>query len=124
MTHARHDDPRDLVLTWPAARPLASYLAALAQACESGEVINYRVSFPPRVAAIRRVYMLHGGAVRGWSTYRETVYRRAGQVSDGTGGYWPEGWYIVRNADWHPIAPVPMRGFQGFRYLPEVSKCR
>jgi hypothetical protein len=62
--------------------------------------------------------MVHTGQIRGWSTYRETVYRRAGEVRDPAGGYWPEGWYIVRDPDWHVLRrPLPMPGFRGVRYL-------
>jgi hypothetical protein len=107
---------RDLVLTWPKSRPLRSYLATLAQARRRGDVINYRVTHPP-LGAIRRVYMVHDGALRGWGTFRGIAYRGAGEVADGAGGFWPAGWYVTRDPDWHPLdKPIPMPGFRGFRY--------
>jgi hypothetical protein len=118
----RQQSARDLILTWPKTRRLPVYLSTLEDARGRGDVINYRVAFPPSTAprAFERVYMVHDGAIRGWSTFREIAYRGTGQVRDRGGGFWPEGWYIVREPDWHPLdRPLPMVGFRGFRYLEE-----
>lgn len=115
---------RDIVITWPQTRTLESYLDACARAKDAGEVINYRVRNPPEVDfgawADRRgrVYVVHGGFVRGYNDWLYTTYRETGEVLDPvTGGFWPPGVYLVRDPAWHPIEPVPMRGFRGWRYF-------
>ena len=116
---------KDLVLTWPKTTPLRAYVAGLEQAAQRNEVINYRVANPPTInngnaPRLTRVYMVHDGFIRGWSTLIGVEWRGAGVVRDRGGGFWPEGWYIVRHPDWHPIElrhQIKMRGFQGFRYI-------
>jgi hypothetical protein len=110
-----------LVLTWPRSRPLESYLAELREAEARDLVINYRVASRPRVEAGGRCYMAHGGALRGWSEILGIEERGRHEVRDPAGGYWPPGIYVVRSPRWHAIEPVPMRGFQGYRYLPEAN---
>lgn len=114
--------PRDLVLTWPKSTSLLTYLGILARAHEQDLVINFRVASPPLIGddEVKRVYMVHDGKIRGWNPFVAVEYRPAGVVKDRAGGYWPEGWYIVRRPLWHPLADrdlVKMRGFQGFRYI-------
>lgn len=113
----------DIVVTWPKTQSLDVYVRNLSQALRQGQQINYRVSRLPKwedgVLGRRpaRCYMVHDGAVRGYTTILETMWRGAGEVKRvGEPGFWPQGWYIVRSASWIPIKPVPMRGFQGWRW--------
>lgn len=110
---------KDLVVTWPKSKPLSAYLKELERAVAERLEINFKV--PTRPAWAGRCYMVHDGAIRGYNLVTGIVYRRAGEVarveSDALAGFWPEGWYIVRAPEWHPIIPIPMRGFQGYRYL-------
>ncbi|GAC1533808.1 MAG: hypothetical protein NVS3B1_28240 [Marmoricola sp.] len=101
----------DIVVTWPQVKPLADYLAELDRALREDLLINYRVAFLPS-APLRRCYMVYAGQVRGWCMIVESKLRGEGEV-DG----WPAGKYIVRSPWWHPVEPVPMRGFQGWRYF-------
>lgn len=113
----------DMVVTWPKSKALEVYLHELEQATALGLEINFRVPTPPtRVEAIERCYIVHSGYVRGWNAVRSITKRGerevARVVSDAFSGFWPAGWYIVRDPEWHPIDPlVPMRGFQGWRYF-------
>lgn len=118
---------RDIVVTWPKTRPLASYLAELERATDEGLEINFRVPHTPRweFGALRerraRCYMVHDGYVRGYNEIRFVTYRGPNEVarveSDSFAGFWPEGWYIVRDPQWRPIDPIEMRGFQGWRWF-------
>lgn len=122
--------PRDLVLTWPKKDALKTYLGILARAHENDLVINFRVPTPPLVGEgeIERVYMVHDGVIRGWNPFVSVEYRGEGEVQQARGGgYWPEGWYIVRKPLWHPLGDkdlIPMRGFRGFRYIELERKAR
>lgn len=110
----------DLIITWPKTRPLQSYLDECARAVSQELMINYRVSYPParmKLAADARVYVVHDGAVRGWSSFSSVIYCAEGEVRGVAGDPdWPEGWYIVRHPDWHPCAETPYMGFRGWRY--------
>lgn len=114
---------RDIVLTWPKSTDLKTYLSVLGRAHEQGLVINYRVASPPIIeeGEVERVYMVHDGKIRGWNPFEAVEYRGAGEVQQARGGgYWPEGWYIVRKPLWHPLPDdklITMLGFQGFRYI-------
>ncbi len=115
---------KDIVLTWPKTKPLADYLAELARAAAEGLVINYRVIHlptwdPPPKDSNVRCYMVHEGHVRGWSEVLYVALRGENEVADSTGGFWPPGKYIVRSPIWHPIEPIPMRGFRGWRWFDE-----
>lgn len=119
-------EARDIAVTWPQTKLLAGYLAELARAERYGLEINYRVrslpSWPnqisdhgwngwPHGVAHPRCYMIHSGFVRGWCEVNGTCWREDGEV-DG----WPAGNYIVRDPAWHPVDPVPMVGFRGWRW--------
>lgn len=120
---------RDICVTWPKSRPLDSYLAELARAEREGLEINYRVGRLPAwpgamwdhgtlgfvygQQGVPRCYMVHSGFVRGWCSILYGCHREAGEVAG-----WPAGLYIVRSPVWHALAdPIPMRGFQGWRWM-------
>lgn len=115
---------RDLVITWPKSLRLADYLSACATAKVRGEVINYRVAKRPSFdfGAHRdrpcRVYVVHDGAVRGYQELLYVTWREEAEVVDPhSKGFWPAGWYLARDPEWHAVEPVPMHGFQGWRYF-------
>jgi len=112
---------RDIVATWPKTKPLEDYLADREELW-----INYRVaSIPhwqdeicdhgwnswPFGVERPKCFMVYDGAVRGWLEVMGACWRENGEVEG-----WNEGWYIVRDPTWHPIEPLPMKGFQGWRW--------
>lgn len=112
----------DVIVTWPQTKALSTYLQELEHAVELGLEINFRVPAPPKLDSVERCYIVHSGYVRGWNPIRSITKRGerevARVVSDAFSGWWPAGWYIVRDPAWHPIEPlIPMRGFQGWRYF-------
>lgn len=124
---------RDVVVTWPKTRPLESYLMELGRAVKRGLQINYRVARPPRWEDAHedhgwigwdygvkhpRCFMVYNGFVRGWCRIDGVCWRMEGRVLDpATGSFMRAGWYIVRDPEWHSIEPIPMRGFQGWRWF-------
>lgn len=113
---------RDIVVTWPKSRPLSSYLDELLKAYAQGLEINYRVSRLPQLdfAAWEerpgRCYMVHDGAVRGYNEINRFTHRS--DVRDPISGeLMRPGYYIVRDPRWIPITPIPMAGFQGWRWF-------
>lgn len=109
---------RDLIITWPKTRSLDSYLEACEAARVHAEVLNFRIHNPPTEwHEGMRVYVVHARAVRGWHQLLDVCRRGYREVRDPGGGWWPPGTYLVRHAEWHPIEPIPMRGFQGWHYF-------
>lgn len=113
---------RDLIVTWPKTTPLQDYLDELAHAERDDLVINYRVAHLPRLKLepgnAARCYMVYDGQVRGWCQMLGVAWRGPGEVRRvGDSGFWPEGSYIIRSPTWHPVEPLRMRGFQGWRYF-------
>ncbi len=110
----------DLVITWPKTRPLDSYLEECEKAAEAGFVVNYRVANRPDVEIGDRCYVVYDGAVRGWQVIYGCWWRD--DVTDPTTGrLMKPGYYVVRDPAWNPIEPIPMKGFQGFRYFREAQ---
>lgn len=111
----------NIVITWPKSRSLESYLIELDKADKAGEFINFRLPTKPKEHEVSLCYIVHDGAIRGWNDVVSIDYRPEGVVRDPiTGDYWPAGFYVVRDPHWHPLKdPIPMKGFQGFRYYEE-----
>lgn len=115
----------DLVVTWPKNVPLASYVAAIHNAKARERVINYRVARPPDREVVLstfdpepRLYRVHDGAVRGYTPITGILYRGKNEVERVDGeGFWPAGWYIVCAAEFTDCKPLPMKGFQGWRWF-------
>jgi hypothetical protein len=104
-----------IVVTWPKSRPLSSYLEELAKASRNDEFIHYRVPSLPSIPFGARCYQVHDGAIRGWLTMLG-FSDGSGVIDPITGLSWPKGNYIVRLPRWHPVDPIPMQGFRGWRY--------
>lgn len=113
----------DLVITWPKTKRFDDYLHACAGAQMRNEDINYRISKAPNFdfgahyPRPGRVYVVYDGFVRGYHELKFVIYRDDHEVLAVDGkGYWPAGWYLVRDPAWHEIELIPMKGFQGWRY--------
>lgn len=111
----------DLILTWPKKRALESYLRELERARKAEELAFFKVpTLPTKLATSEpRTYMLHDGAIRGYlvTKFLATVHPGGSFKDSVTGDDLAPGNYIVRDPKWHPIEPVPMKGFRGFRYM-------
>jgi hypothetical protein len=107
----------DIIITWPKRRALESYLEELKKAWLAGRVIGYRVASRPNVEEGDRCYVVHSGKLRGWNEIFAVEYR--GDVIDPlTHKPMRPGYYIIRDAEWHPC-PEPLKemvGFRGYRY--------
>ena len=111
----------DLIVTWPKARILSSYLEELMKAERNHQHINFRIHNPPKGVNWGnddRCFMVHSGWIRGFNYIVDVLRRGPEEVIDPiTGEFWPEGTYIVRDPEWHPIKPLLKSGFQGWRYF-------
>lgn len=115
------------MVTWPKTRPLESYLSELEKAHARGLHVNYRIARPPRSGSLdgedRRLYRVHDDQVRGCTRIVGARWQPEGRVLDPvTGTFWRAGYYIVCDPEWWALTPtIPMRGFQGWRWLERPS---
>lgn len=72
----------------------------------------------PRIAAGERVWYVEDGYIRGFCVVSRVLRRGTDEVCGTTGRVWPHGVYVYMDATtWQWIRPIPMRGFQGYRYV-------
>lgn len=64
-----------------------------------------------------RIYFVEDGYVRGFALLDHTRTAQEPRTCDTTGREYPEGFFLFMRADsWKWIQPIPMQGFQGWRY--------
>lgn len=69
-----------------------------------------------------RMYYTENGFITGYAIITR-FDRKHNQRCDTTKRMWPNGWYVECNAvTWKWIEPIPYKGFQGWRYMPEHLK--
>ena|ERR1035437_6480329 len=109
----------DIAVTWPKKRSLSSYYAELENAERLGLVINFKIpTMPQQGFVVARCYMVHNGYVRCWNRVLNILERGPRDVKRIEGGFWSPGIYVVRSPARHELRhPVPMKGFQGYRYV-------
>lgn len=112
----RNRKMRDIVVTLPATVKWEDYEKELEQVI-TGEIrLNFKVpNFPKETGVGCKCYVVHKGFVRGWM---EIVgFRDDDFLCEFTGKYW-DGKFIERSGEFHYLLePIPMKGFQGFRYF-------
>jgi len=75
------------------------------------------VTLAPEVLPGDRVYYVEDGYIRGFAVVKRIYATASGEACDTTGRRWPPGVYVFMDAKtWKWIRPIPMKGFQGFRY--------
>lgn len=63
-----------------------------------------------------RIYYVEDGFIRGFGTVSMIV--DSPMTCDTTGRYWGQGIHAIFPANsWTWIKPIPMKGFQGYRYM-------
>ena len=104
--------PRDIVITIPKSVKWDDYKKEL-YAAMNGETLNFKVNAFPKTAAGKRCYICYCGEVIGYHVISGMSEKEFTCTT--TGNEW-KGKFIERTGHFHMIEPVPMKGFQGFRY--------
>jgi hypothetical protein len=110
----------DIIVTTPRSE-MANAAREAADCIRDGGGQYFR-RFPlrqhPLVEPGDRVYYVEDGFIRGFARIEITLDDSSGKRCDTTGRDWSPGFYVYMAASsWHWIRPIPMRGFQGFRYV-------
>jgi hypothetical protein len=109
---------KNICVTLPSNVDWSDYDKELEQVKDYKMVMNFRVPFLPKKEDrpfIKRCYICHRGFVVGWMDVVGFVDEFDFECQ-ATGKKW-NGKFIQRSGPFHPIAPVPMKGFRGFRYV-------
>ena len=114
----------DIIVTTPKSQMAnAAQEAADCIAANGGEYFRrFAPSGVPRIHPGERVWYVEDGFIRGFCMV--VGVKLASEMKCATTGReWPAGHYVIMDATrWYWIKPIPMKGFQGFRYV-RFSKC-
>jgi hypothetical protein len=111
----RRGSARDIIITIPKSIEWSEYQKELAEA-ERGGILNFKVSQFPNTAKGRKCYLVYDGNILGYMIISGMSEKEFTCTT--TGKAW-KGKFIERSGKFFPITPIPMRGFQGFRYFEE-----
>lgn len=121
------DQVRDIVVTTPKSQMATAALEAeQARALDGVERSFYFRNLGKHGGANlgkgSRVYYVEDGYLRGFGVVEsdEDIIHRPFNRCETTGKLFMDGWYAYIPADsWQWIAPIPYKGFQGWRYAPD-----
>jgi len=106
---------RDIIITLPAKIEWNEYQKELDMVKDGTNVLNFKVSYFPKETGIgSKCYLIHRGVIKGWMLI--VGFEEKDFVCEVTGNKW-SGKFIQRSGMFYPISPIPMKGFQGFRYF-------
>lgn len=104
-----------ICITLPSNILWSEYKKELDQVKDWKAELNFKVPFLPK-EKVDRCYLCYKGNIIGWMKIID--YSIDNFTCEVTGKKW-SGYFIKRSGPFHLIKPVPMKGFQGFRYIEE-----
>ena len=106
--------PKDIIITLPKSISWDDYQKELDLVKDRKNIMNFKVNNFPKTQKGCKCYLVHNGVLKGWMEI--TGMSEKDFVCSTTGKNW-KGKFIERSGPFHYIDPVPMKGFQGFRYM-------
>ena len=108
----------DIVITIPKSIKWSEYEKELSAAAD-GDTLNFKVNFLPKTSVGNKCYVCYNNQVIGYHVI-SGLSKKTFKCTT-TGNDW-SGNFIERTGIFHRIEPIPMRGFQGFRYFKNISQ--
>lgn len=105
---------RDIIITLPKSIKWEDYEKELETVKNWSEVMNFKVNNFPKTSKGCKCYLIHNGVIKGWM---EIVGLTEKEFYCSTTGKEWKGKFIERSGPFNYIEPIPMKGFQGFRYM-------
>jgi hypothetical protein len=106
---------KDIIITLPSKINWDDYQKELDAVKGGKAVLNFKVPFFPKETGVGcKCYLIYKGYVRGWMKIVGMVEKEFN--CEVTGKKW-KGKFIQRSGEFNKIPPIPMKGFQGFKYL-------
>ena len=104
---------KDIIITIPKSIKWEEYEKELL-AAEKGEVLNFKVNNFPKTSIGNKCYVCYNSNIIGYHIISGLSDKSFDCTT--TGQNW-SGKFIERTGEFHKIDPIPMKGFQGFRYF-------
>lgn len=104
----------DIIITIPKSIPWEEYKKELKAVEDYSSVMNFKTQHFPKTNVGDKCYLLYNGLILGWMEITG-LSEKTFQCTT-TGKVWT-GKFIERSGPLHKINPIPMKGFQGFRYI-------
>lgn len=76
--------------------------------------MNFKVAHFPDTGPGQKCFLVHDGFVKGYMIISGLSEKEFSCTT--TGKHW-KGKFVERTGKFHTIKPIPMKGFQGFRYI-------
>lgn len=106
-------EPRDVIITLPKNIKWDDYEKELEKVKDGNEVMNFKVNHLPNTSVGNKCFIVHDGFIKGWMNI--VGLSKKDFTCSTTGKHW-KGSFIERSGPFNYIDPIPMKGFQGFRY--------
>ena len=107
-------EKKDIIITIPKSVKWTDYEKEIDAVKDYTQVMNFKVNNFPKVLKGSKCYLLYDGNIIGWM---EIVGLSEKDFKCSTTGNDWKGKFIERSGPFHKIDPIPMKGFQGFRYF-------
>ncbi len=104
---------KDIIITVPKSIVWSEYQKEL-DAAANGETLNFKVNGFPKTMKGNKCYICYAGNIVGYHII-SGMSEKEFQCTT-TGNMW-KGKFIERTGKFNKIEPIPMKGFQGFRYM-------
>ena len=104
----------DIIVTIPKSIVWSDYERELKEVEDFTSVMNFKTPNFPKTSAGEKCYLVYNGYMIGWMLITGLSEKRFECTT--TGKIW-NGKFIERSGPLNRIDPVPMKGFQGFRYF-------
>jgi len=110
-----HSQTKDIIITIPSITKWEEYQKELDLVKDGKYVMNFKVtSYPKQTEVGKKCYLCYKGNIIGYMFI--TALSDKPFNCETTGTAWV-GKFIQRSGEFHKIAPIPMKGFRGFRYF-------
>ena len=106
-------ESKDVIATLPKTIKWSDYEKELEAVKNGNNVMNFKVSSFPNTAPGNKFYIVHDGFIKGWM--KIVGLSEENFTCSTTGKKW-SGKFVQRSGPFNYIEPIPMKGFQGFRY--------
>lgn len=110
------DVHKDIIVTIPKKIKWVDYEKELEAVKDGVEVMNFKVNHFPKTKEGCKCFILHDGKIKGWM---EIVGLSEEKFTCTTTGKKWSGKFVQRSGPFNKIDEIPMKGFQGFRYMKE-----
>ena len=105
----------DIIITLPSNVEWEDYEKELKEVEDGKNILNFKVNNFPKLSKVGdKCYLNYKGNIIGWMYI--TGLSEKDFICNITGKEW-KGKFIERSGKFNKINPIPMKGFQGFRYF-------